>query len=241
MMYAWSFSCLQAADVGALLKALGKHRYVSEVEHRLHWVVDAALSSHPTFAPYAREFQAKRKANPSLEVASYDPQLWRLASADEIGQALQVFWAGDQAANDAAQRLRAMVQALDLPWPEHEPFQGDPEYPDHPCLIQMSWTLFPICELDADRHAGALAAMEHAEEEVDISLAIDQEGPDLGVIELCAGAKNGKMLEPLVIWADGSRSYNDYVFRGAAKMAKLSAPEPWSDEEDEDESPDENG
>ena len=130
------------------------------------------------------------------------------------------------AATAAASRLRALIEHEGLPIAEREPFEGDPESPDHPQLIQLSWRLLPVADLDAERHAGALQAMAEAGEEVDVSAPIDQEGPDLGVLELTGGAEDGVPLSELLIWADGPRSYSDYVFRGACRAARL----PWQPE-----------
>ena len=223
-MRAWAFSCRTAEEVAALVRALGKHRYVREVEHRLHWTVDAALSELPLFAPHAEAFSARREREPDLDASSYEPTLWRAATSDEVAAALIAFWSPEPEALARRLALAALVTAEGLPYPEHPPFEGDPESPDHPELIQLSWRLHAIVELDAERHAGALAAMEAAGEEVDVSAPIDQEGPDLGVAELCDGAPRGVLLTDFLVWADGPFAYSDYVFRGASKVAKLPDP-----------------
>lgn len=231
-MLAWSFACRTAAEVGALIRALEKHRYIGEAELRLHWSVDAALRDREPFGAHARAFAARRRADRELDPASYDPTLWRAATADEVAAALAVFWGGDDEAREAGARLRALLEHEGLEVPDREPFTGDPESPDHPELVQMSWRLRAIDELDAERHAGALQAMSEAGEEVDVSAPVDQEGPDLGVVELTRGAPGGELAGEWVIWADGPFSYNDYVFRGASRAAKLAAPpEPASDDE----------
>jgi hypothetical protein len=223
-MRAWAFSCRTPEEVGALIRALGKHRYVAEVDHRIHWMVDAALSDLPLFAPHAEAFSERREREPDLDASSYDPSLWRSATADEVAAALSAFWSPEPEANARRIALGAMLLAEGLPQAEHEPFEGDPESPPHPQMIQLSWRLLPVLELDAERHAGALAAMEAAEEEVDVQAPIDHEGPDLGVIELMGGAPRGVLTSEFLVWADGPRSYSDYVFRGASKVAKLPDP-----------------
>jgi|GEM_PF-2117240 len=225
-MLAWAFPCADVDEVAALLRALSKHRYLLESEHRLHWAVDAALGEHELFAPHARRFAERRKRERELDPSSYEPTLWRVAPVDDVIEALRVFWTPGRPAVEAASRLRALIQHEGLPIPAREPFEGDPEFPDHPQLIQLSWRLLPICDLDPARHAGALGAMEDSGEEVDVSSPVDQEGPDLGVIELTEGAPEGEPLSEILVWADGSRFYSDYVFRGACKSAKL----PWSPE-----------
>jgi hypothetical protein len=224
-MLAWAFPCKTADEVGALLRALGKHRYLLEVDHRLHWSVDAALRDHEPFASRARAFTARRKAEPGLDPSSYEPTLWRSASTDEVIQALSVFWSPDAViAREAASRLRALLEHEGLPPPEHAAFGGDPEFPTHPQLVQLAWRLLPICDLDPARHAGALGALEASGEEIDVTAPIDQEGLDLGVAELCSGAEGGALVGDFLVWADGPYGYNDYVFRGACKAAKLPDP-----------------
>jgi hypothetical protein len=222
-MLAWAFPCANADELGALLRALGKHRYLMETDHRLHWTVDEALAAHEPFAHHARQFAERRKRERDLDPSSYDPTLWRPASVDEIARALGLFWTPGPAAQEASVRLRALLEELGLPIPPREPFEGDPDFPDHPQLVQLSWRLLPICDLDPDRHAGALGALDDCGEEVDVSAPVDQEGPDLGVLELTEGAPEGAPLSEFLVWADGSRVYNDYVFRGACRAAKL----PW--------------
>jgi hypothetical protein len=224
-MLAWAFPCKTADEIGALLRTLGKHRYLLEVDHRLHWAVDAALRETEPFASRARAFTARRKADPSLDPSSYEPTLWRSASTEEVAQALSFFWSADPAvAGAAASRLRALIEHEGLPLPEHAPFAGDAEFPTHPQLIQLGWRLLPICDLDPERHAGALGALEATGEEIDVSAPIDQEGMDLGVAELCSGAEDGRLVGDFLVWADGPYGYNDYVFRGACKAAKFADP-----------------
>lgn len=223
-MLAWAFSCRAADEVFALLRALGKHRYVREVDHRLHWTIDAALSDLPTFAPHAEAFAARREREPDLDASSHDPSLWRAATVDEVVEALAAFWSEEPTTPARHAALLALLAAEGLPIPDRAPFAGDSEYPDHPQLVQLSWTLFAIHDLDAERHAGALRAMEEAAEEVDVSAPVYHEGPDLGVLELVSGAPRGVLCTELLVWADGPYAYSDYVFRGASKMAKLPDP-----------------
>lgn len=240
-MLAWAFSCTTPDEVAALIRALGKHRYVHEVDHQVHWMVDRALAPLlPGSALHDQKLRARVASDGDLDLSSYDPSLWRKADADEIGAILQAFWAGDAAAIEAGQRLRALLDEVGLPAPEHDPFEGDAEYPHHPQLIQLAWTCLPVGDLDAERHAGAITAMEEAAEEVDVSAFVEQEGPDIGVEELAAGAEDGELVHEWLIWADGPYAYNDYVFRGASKLAKLpEPPEGLRDLDDEDDEDDE--
>lgn len=225
-MQAWAFPCADVDEVAALLKALNKHRYVQETEHRLHWAVDAALAEHEPFGRHARAFAERKRRERELDPSSYDPTLWRVAPIEEVAEALRLFWTPGAVASAAASRLRALIQHEGLPIPEREPFEGDADFPDHPQLIQLSWRLLPICDLDIDRHAGALRALDDSGEEVDVSAPVDQEGPDLGVVELTEGVQEGSLVSEFLVWADGSRVYSDYVFRGACKSARL----PWQPE-----------
>ena len=84
--------------------------------------------------------------------------------------------------------------------------------------------LLPVDELDAERHAGALAALEDSGEEIDASAPIYQEATVLAAPELVLGAPNGALADDFVIWSEGPYAYADYVFRGASKAAKLVEP-----------------
>ena len=223
-MLAWAFSAKTASEVAALLRALGRHRYVRDVEHELHWTIDAALADVAPFAPEAAAYEAERRSDASLDPASYDDRNWRRASIDDVTAALTAFWSPEDDGKRARDRLRKLLDDLALPLAEHSPFEGDPESPSHPALIRLSWTLFAVCDLDPERHAGAIAAMEAAGEEVDPSAPIDHEGPELGPRELLDGAPRGVLVADFLVWADGPVSYSDYVFRGASKVAKLPDP-----------------
>lgn len=224
MMLAWSFAARTVDEVARLVRALSKHRYVQEADLRLHFTVDRALRDRPSFAQHAADFDARRAREPGLEIASRDPSLWRPALLAEVIEALTVFWTPGDDAKRARDALEREVDATGLPASEHEPFACDAESPPHPELVLLDWVLFPVDELDADRHAGALAAMEDSGEEVDPSAPLHQEGPILAFPELARGAKNGLLGEDFVVWSDGPYSYADYVLRGAAKAAKLVDP-----------------
>lgn len=224
MMIAWSFSARTLDELGRLLRALGKHRYVEEVDHRVHWMVDEVLRDRPLFAPHAAAFDARRARERGLDTASRDPSLWRPAPLDEIMAALSAFWT-DPDAPELRERLREVVTAAGLPLPDHAPFESSPESPPHPELIQLDWVLLPVDELDADRHRGALEAMEEQAEEVTSpSAPIYQEGPTLALPELCAGMVGGELAAEWVVWSEPPYAYADYVLRGASKAAKLDEP-----------------
>jgi hypothetical protein len=224
MMLAWSFAARTADEVAALLRALGRHRYVREADLRLHFAVDRALSADPTFGPRAAAFEARRKREPELDLRSRDPSLWRPAPIEEVVAALTAFWTPDAAGLAARERLLDVLEELDLADAEHEPFASSAEEPPHPELILLDWVLLPVDELDADRHAGALTALEESGEEINPSAVIYQEATVLSAAELVLGAPNGALVEDFVVWSDGPYPYADYVFRGASKVAKLVEP-----------------
>lgn len=227
MMLAWSFAARTIDEIARLLRALGKHRYVREVDHRVHWAVDEALAEHPAFAPHAAAFRAQRAREPGLDVRSRAPELWRPAPADEIIAVLAIFWSGDEASARARARLREVLVEAGLDAVEtsaRAPFSAPPDDPPHPELLLLDWVLLPVDELDAERHAGALTALEESGEEIDPSAPIYQEGPTLAARELIEGAPNGVLPDDFLVWSDGPYAYSDYVFRGAAKAAKLVDP-----------------
>lgn len=224
MMLAWSFSARSLDEIEKLLRALGKHRYIREVDHRIHWTIDQVLADLPAFAPHAKVFDLRRRNEKNLEPQSRDPSLWRQASIEDIVTALRAFWLPGPDAERRKNQLRDQIRKLGLPDMEHEPFEASADEPPHPELIQLDWVLFPVDELDADRHRGALEAMEEAQEEVDASAPVYQEGPIISIPELCSGAPDGVLVEDFLVWSDGPYSYSDYVFRGASKAAKLAEP-----------------
>src|SRR6185503_4566719 len=156
MMFAWSFAARTADEVARLVRALGKHRYILEVDHRIHWAVDQALADHPLFAPHAAAFEAQRRRDPGLDLGSRAPSLWRPAKADEVIAALSTLWTPDDAGEHARERLLGVLLGAGIPTGDHGPFGCHPDEPPHPELILLDWVLLPVDELDADRHAGAL-------------------------------------------------------------------------------------
>jgi hypothetical protein len=225
-MIAWAMAARTADEVGRVLRALGKHRYVREVDLRIHWSVDRALAdlaSQP-FSRHAQAFAELCARDRELAAESRDPRLWRQAGADEVAAALDAFWTPGPEAERRAHELERTVAALPLPPAAHEPFQSSPDDPPHPELILLDWVLLPVDELDAERHAGALGALEDSGDEIDPSAAIYQEGPTIALPELLRGAHNGVLQEDFLIWSDGPYAYVDYVLRGVAKAAKLVDP-----------------
>jgi hypothetical protein len=223
-MLAWSFSARTVDEVGALLRAMGRHRYVRDVDHAIHWTVDEALSDRPPFDARAAALRDLRKKQPDLDLASRDPVLWRYADTEVVIDALSVFWTPGPDAQRANHRLRQLLIDAQLGLADHAPFQSDPEEPPHPELIRLDWEFFPIDELDPERHSGALRALEMAAEEVNVSARVYQESICIAFPELALGAPHGVLPTDFMVWSDGDYSYVDYVFRGVAKAARLVDP-----------------
>ena len=220
-MLAWSFAARSVDEVTRLVRALSKHRYVQEVDLRLHWSVDRALAHIPSFARHAEAFEAFRKRDPELDPASRDPRLWREASLDDVVTALTTFWTPGPESDGARERLLLTLLAEGLPPADHEPFESDPDEPPHPELVLLDWVVYAVEDLDPERHAGALRALEDSGDEIEPSEPIYQEGPVISSVELTHGAVDGVLTADFSVWSDGPYHYSDYVFRGAAKSAKL--------------------
>jgi hypothetical protein len=223
-MLGWSFSARTVDEVGALLRAMGRHRYVREVGHTIHWTVDEALSDRPPFDARAAALRELRTKRADLDLASRDPVLWTYADTEVVIQALSVFWTPGADAEQVRARLSDLLVRSELGLAAHEPFRSDPEDPPHPELICLDWEFFPIDELDPERHSGALRALEIAGEEVNVSAPVYQESTCIAYPELAQGAPHGVLPDDFLIWSDGDYSYVDYVFRGVAKAARLVDP-----------------
>lgn len=220
-MYGWSFDLDSPGAWSRLLRALEGHRYLAEVDHRLHWAVDVAVAGMAadggSRARYASFAEAVARVPDDLERASRDPRVWRSATVDEVAVVLDLFWGPSRDA--AAAALRAALDSADIPRPGHAPGATDPDEPPHPELLLLDWVLLPVDELDAERHRGALRALEAAEEEVHPSESVYLEGPIITEAELVGGP-----WEEPIFWATDPYAYAHYLFRGVAKAAKLAGP-----------------
>jgi len=223
-MLAWTFSARTVDEIGALLRAMGRHRYVREIDHGIHWSVDEALEDRATFTSRAKVFRERRRREPDLDSASRDPSLWKYADTEIVIEALSVFWTKGDEAEQVKGRLRRTLEEAGIELPTHAPFCSDPEDPPHPELILLDWEFFPIEELDPERHSGALRALETVGDEVNVSAPVYVEGMCLAYPELVSGAPQGVLPVDVLVWCGGDYSYVDYVFRGVAKAAKLVDP-----------------
>jgi hypothetical protein len=235
-MYGWSFAARLPEEWRALIRAMGRHRYVGEADLRLHFAVDRALAERgQSFEKAARAFDRLEGDNPELDLRSRDPRLWRSAEPEEVGEALEMFWRPDDAGDEARLALATALRVADLEPPEHEPFAGNVDEPGHPELILLDWVFFAVDELDIERHRGALRAMEDSGDEVDASERVYVEGPTLTEIELCRGCPSGVVPTDPIFWGDGPYRYLDYIFRGVARAAKLvEAPVGYRDVDEEE-------
>src|SRR5262245_48223332 len=171
-MLAWTFSARTLDEVAALLRAMGRHRYVREADHGIHWSVDEALSDRPPFEARAASFRDRLTRERDLDPGSRDPSLWRYADTEVVIEALAAFWSPGDASERAREKLASVLARAEIELPAHAPFQSNPEEPPHPELILLDWEFFPIDELDPERHEGALRSLEIAGEEVNASARV---------------------------------------------------------------------
>jgi hypothetical protein len=221
MMIAWSFAAHMVDEVARLLRALGKHRYIKEVDHRVHFVVDMVLADLPAFKPHAAAFQARVEREKDLDVTSDDPSLWRSATTDEVISVLTAFWGAGEECEARIERLAEVLDAHGFELPEHEPWESDPEEAPFPELITLDWVLLPVDQLNPEHHKGAIEAISKTDAKFDRSAPIFQEGPTISAVELADGAPNGVLVGDFLVWSEEPYAYTDYVFRGASKAAKL--------------------
>ncbi len=235
MMMEWTFAASLVDEIARLLRAMEKHRYLLEVDHRLHFSVDVALRDKPHFAAHASKFEALCKKTPDLNRASRDPRLWRPVTAEEVVDVHTAFWGPSDELESRRTRLVDVFKEVGLEIPDHPPFESDPERPPFPELVLLDWSLLPVDRLDTEKHAGALAALENETDDYQPSEPVYQEGPAITIVELCDGAPFGILAEDLSLWSEGPYAYADYVFRGVSKAAKLE--EPPVGRRDEEEAP----
>lgn len=221
MMIAWSFAAHMVDEVARLLRALGKHRYIKEVDHRVHFVVDLVLEDLPAFKPHAAKFKQRVEKEKDLELKSRDPSLWRPATTDDVIAILTAFWGSGEEVDARVDRLAEVLEEYGFELPDHEPWESDPDEPPFPELLTLDWVLLPVDELDADHHKGALEAIAKSDDAPNPSAPIYQEGPTFSAVELADGAPNGVLVGDFLVWSEEPYAYADYVFRGASKAAKL--------------------
>ncbi|MFO0552631.1 MAG: hypothetical protein U0271_29845 [Polyangiaceae bacterium] len=225
-MMAWTFAARLIDEVARLARCLGKHRYIREIDHRVHFTVDLALRDLTPFKPHAARIEALLKSTPDLDPRSRDPRLWRSADVEEVISILTAFWGPGDEHIARREQLVEIFHSYELPIGEHAPFDSDPEEPPFPELVEMNWVLLPVDQLDTEHHAGVLTALEDDTEgdEYHPSEPIYQEAPSISIVELCEGAPLGILEEDFFVWSDGPYAYANYVFKGVSKAAKLAEP-----------------
>ena len=149
------------AEAIRVVRALGAHRYVAGRLHLIHALAFDALSV--ANAPHLSDACAWARAmldDPTLELESKDPRLYRSASAEEICGVLEGFWVPTPMADEAHDRLLERFHEIGLDVPLHAPFDEAVEGEMHPVLIDAGWELLPLSSLDPVRHQGAILAFD---------------------------------------------------------------------------------
>jgi hypothetical protein len=224
-VYALSLGVFGVDDALRAVRALGAHRYVAGRLLLVHAFAAESVGGE------AGDWAKRVLAEHDVDKASRDERLWRRATEAEVATVLESFWRPGAPAADARERLAVRLRAHGLAVPDHAPFDESAEDEMHPVLVDAGWELFPLGALDPERHRGAIGAFGEAiayesarfEEETAIPPpATLVELPAIGPAELLAGADDeGRLVEPLVVWAEGHETYLDYVIRGVRRAAKL--------------------
>ncbi len=209
-----------------VVRALGSHRYIAGQQLMAHALVlaDAEDASEPSV--WART----TLADPAIDAASRDERLMRACSTAELERLLSRYWSEGAGAARARDALKATLDRLELPIPEFELFDERHEDEIHPLLVDAGWELLQLAELDPERHKGAIGTFaeyihfEVARFEEQESMPPMTHLYELGAIgprELLEGARDGKLMQPLVLYTQGNESYVDYLVRGVLRAAKL--------------------
>ena len=204
---------------------MGRHRYVRETSHAIHWTVD---QSTVRMAPFSRRapppFRRAAPANPRSTSPRATLRSGCTPTPKSVIEALSVFWTKGTNRRPPFARLRAILEETELGLAEHEPVSGRSRRAAAPRAHPPRLGIFSIDELDPERHEGALRALELAGDEVNVSAPVYQEGVCIAYPELARGAPQGVLPTDFLVWSDGAYSYVDYVFRGVAKAARLVDP-----------------
>lgn len=213
------------------IRALGRHRYVAGRLHQVHAFVFEAAGARPGLeAAYA--WAKALLADADIDPASRDERLWHRASDDELALALEAVWTDPSARAHLAERL-AGVDAVESDFL----FDELAEDTTFPVLVDAGWELFSLADLDREKHAGVIRALDAQDGELDYEVARFEEEntipreaslyelPLFGRRELLdafvSDAPDAETRAEFVVWAKGHPIYLDYVLRGVAKVAKL--------------------
>jgi hypothetical protein len=214
-MQAHELPCVKVDEALRVIKALGGHRYVAARKHLVHAL---ALDDETLLR------------DPEIDPASRDERLWRACSEAEVIRVLERYWSDTDDAARQREKLADALERLGLPLPAAEPFDETAEQDIHPLLVDAGWELWPLRDLDPERHRGLIGyydepiLLESArfEEENAIPPIVHlQELPAIGPRELLFGAANGVLVRPLVVWCEGDPTYHEYVLKGVLRAAKI--------------------
>ncbi len=231
-MIAVSLGAARVDEALRVVRALGAHRYVAGRLVLGHALAFACVpETADDLLGESRRWARELLATPGIDAASRDERLWRRCSEAELAAVLDAFWTPGPRRYAAHRTLRDHLLRLDLPVPDHAPFDEAAEDAMHPLLFDAGWELVTLGALDPGRHRGAMDAFESA---LAFESAVFEEAtaipprphlvelPALGPVELLRGADDeGRLVEPLVAWADGHQTYVDYVVRGVRRAAKV--------------------
>jgi hypothetical protein len=177
------------------------------------------------------EWAADVLGSGSIDAASRDERLWRRSTERELAAALGTLWNDDEYAARARAALETRLKSIDAPVLGVDTlFDEAHEEEIFPVLVDAGWELYPLAALDPERHKGAIDAFgdaftfECAKFEEASLLETEaplHELPALGPAELLHGAEHAILRAPLVVWAEGNETYQDYVLRGVLRAAKL--------------------
>lgn len=218
-----------------VVRALGRHRYVSSRLHLVHaFAIEAAALATADPALEEASAWAARVTGGVVDLASKDERLYRRATDAELAGVLDAFWAAGARSIVARDRLRERLVSIEVDV-AHEadlaPFDEGREDDVFPVLVDAGWELVPIAALDRERHKGAISAfaddlafdVARFEEENAVPPIVPlHELPVLGATELLAALdEEGAVRAPFVLWTQGNETYLDYVLRGVLRAAKL--------------------
>jgi len=219
-MWARDLPVTRVDEALAVIRALGKHRYVAGKTHFIHALAACDLPGDTDLARWAREIIE----DDDVDKASRDERLVRRASEEDMCAVLSSFFAEStsaRAADGLLDRLERFGVGSQLS-------EGSDDDDIFPLLIDAGWELLALAELDVERHRGAIEAYGERihydvacfEEQEAVPPAVHlQELPAFGVSELVRGARDGELTSPLTLWLSGDATYQDYVIRGALRSA----------------------
>ncbi len=218
-----------------LVRALGRHRYVSGRLHLLHaFAVDAAhVPAGDSILAAAKHWASSVIADPDVDCASKDERLHRRATDPELVAVLDAFWGESERVERSRRALSEHLAGCASYAPDGAslPFDEAAEPDIFPLLVDAGWELLSLSELDGERHKGAIEAFGGAlafdvakfEEEAEASRTVTLlELPALGPRELLGALDEaGRLSAPFVVWVNGDATYTDYVLRGVRRAAKI--------------------